>query len=98
MSCRSCYKDIKQQFTCRRVAWSKSARSPFDINMPATMAFRGIGCGFGAMKEWSGTMNLPNCLSQNAYINHHSKLHAASRESLNVIVAETKQTIANAYT
>ena len=65
--------------------------------MRATMAFRGIGCGYAAMTEWSGTMNMSNHLSQNAYTSNHSKLQTASKEMFNVTVDESRQAIKDAY-
>ena len=65
--------------------------------MRATMAFRGIGCGFAAMSEWSGTMNLPNHLSQNAYANNHSKLQSAARDTFKIVNKEAKEAIKDAY-
>ena len=90
VSCPACSEEIDEQFTCKRVGGSESSRSPFDINMRATMAFRGIGCGYAAMSEWSGTMNMPSHLSQNAYTSNHSKLQTASKETFKVIVAESR--------
>ena len=97
VSCPTCSEEIDEQFTCKRVGGSESSRSPFDINMRATMAFRGIGCGYAAMSEWSGIMNMPNHLSQNAYTSSHSKLQAASKETFKVIVTESRHAIKNAY-
>lgn len=97
VSCPSCNEEISEEYTCKRVSGSNFSRCPFDINMRATMAFRGIGCGFAAMSEWSGTMNMPNHLSQNAYTNNHSKLQTASNETFNVIINETRQAIKEAY-
>ena len=97
VSCPVCNEEIDEQFTCKRVGGSESSRSPFDINMRATMAFRGVGCGYAAMSEWSGTMNMPNHLSQNAYMSNHSKLQTASKETFKVIVAETRQAIKDTY-
>ena len=97
VSCPSCSETIDEQFTCKRVGGSEASRSPFDINMRATIAFRGAGCGFAAMSEWSGTMNLPNHLSQNAYTSNHLKLQTASKETFKVIVAESRQAIKDAY-
>ena len=34
-------------------------KGPVEINSRATMAFREIGCGFSAMNEWCGVMNMP---------------------------------------
>ena len=95
--CPACENDIDVGYTCNRVDGSKSSRAPFDINMRATMAFRGIGCGYTAMNEWCGTMNLPNCLSQNSYTSNHSKLQNAGKETFSIIVDETRQAIKEAY-
>ncbi len=72
ISCLSCSEEIDEEFTCKRVRGSQSNRALFDVNMRAMMAFKGIGCGFADMIEWSGTINMPSHLQQNAYANNHS--------------------------
>ena len=80
LCCTTCNDIIDEDFLCQRVGGSKSTRVPFEINSSATMAFRGIGCGFIAMKEWCGVMNMPYSLSQDAYTSHHNRIHETSFE------------------
>ena len=72
-------------------------RVPFEINSRATLAFRGIGCGFSAMNEWCGVMNMPYSMSQDAYTTHHNKIHKASIEMAKIIQDDCAKPIRDAY-
>ena len=50
------------------------------MNLGATLAFRGIGSGFFAMKEWCSIMNMPHCLSQDAYTRCHESIDVKAEE------------------
>ena len=97
ITCRNCDEICGTSFLCERVGNSQSQNIPFDINVRATLAFRGIGCGFSAMKEWSGMMNMPFVLTQNSYIEHNNKLEEGSRKAFNQIGQETTKEIFKAY-
>eukprot|EP00112_Aurelia_sp_Birch-Aquarium-sp1_P015507 Seg3441.4 transcript_id=Seg3441.4/GoldUCD/mRNA.D3Y31 product="hypothetical protein" protein_id=Seg3441.4/GoldUCD/D3Y31 len=68
-----------------------------DINIRAILAFRGIGCGYSAMREWASTMNMPHYLSCDAYASAHNKIAKASSNTFKEIVAESRKAIVNAY-
>ena len=70
---------------------------PFEINVRATLAFRGMGCGFSAMKEWSGIMNMPFVLTQNSYIEHNNKLELGSMKACKQMSQEATKGIVKAY-
>lgn len=97
ISCSNCGEICGTNFLCERVGSSQSQNMPFDINVRATLAFRGIGCGFSSMKEWSGMMNMPFVLSQNSYIEHNNKLEQGSKEVFKLMSQETRTEIFKAY-
>ena len=43
-----------------------TANSPYDVNIRAIIAFREVGCGYGAIKTFSSCMNL-KCISENGF-------------------------------
>ena len=53
--------------------------------MRAIVAFRGIGCGYSAIKEWCEIMNMPFSFSQNTFNKINGKLNIASKETSNEI-------------
>ena len=57
--CIKCQETIAEAHLCERVDRSDSTKVPFEINLRAVLAFRGIGCGFAAIKEWCGIINIP---------------------------------------
>ncbi len=65
---------ISDQFLCNRVNDSESYRTPFEVNMRATVAFRGIGFRHSALQEWCSLMYMPNCLSKQAFQNMQDKV------------------------
>ena len=68
--CTTC---LYEDYLCQRILGAKSTRAPFEINSRSTMAFRGIWCGFSAINECCGVMNMPYSMSQDAYTAHHKK-------------------------
>ena len=97
ISCSHCEEICGTNFLCERVGNSRSQNVPFDINVRATLAFRGIGCGFSAMKEWSGMMNMPFVLTQNSYIEHNNKLEQGSMKAFKQMSQEATKGIIKAY-
>ena len=69
LTCTMCDDVIGDEFLSDRVGNTTSPNVPFEVNMRAVVAFRGIGCGHSAMKEWSSMLNMPSCLSNQAYCN-----------------------------
>ena len=78
---------------CERVGNSKSRRIPFEINLLSTLAFRGIGSGHAAIKDWSGTMNMTHCMSQDPHRGTHSKINEASKEIFQSMSETTREKI-----
>jgi len=97
LTCPTCEDYKHEQFMCSRLGNSESTRVPFEINTLATLAFRGIGCGYSATKEWCNTMNMPCDISYNLYSNHHQKITEASAATFKDIVVKSRETIAEAY-
>ena len=95
--CEVCDELVKEDFLCERVGGSKSQTDPFDINLRATLAFRGIGCGHSAMKEWASTMNLPHLVSYDSYRTAHQKIADASKQTFQEIVSKSRESIVTAY-
>ncbi len=67
ISCTSCNCFADKEFLCGKVKDRENRNHGFDINVRATLAFRGIGCGYAPMKQWLGIMNMPYTPSQNLY-------------------------------
>eukprot|EP00112_Aurelia_sp_Birch-Aquarium-sp1_P002811 Seg1311.5 transcript_id=Seg1311.5/GoldUCD/mRNA.D3Y31 product="hypothetical protein" protein_id=Seg1311.5/GoldUCD/D3Y31 len=97
LNCTTCNESIVEDYLCQRVGGAKSTRAPFEVNSRATLAFRGIGCGFSAMKEWCGVMNMPYAMSQDAYTAHHNKIHKASIEMAKILQDDSAKPIREAY-
>ncbi len=97
LSCSKCHTTIGEDFLCQRVGNTSSSRSPFEINLLSTLAFRGIGCGYSAMKEWSGTMNLSHCMSQNAFSHCQEKINVASKETFDSMKDTTLKKLHEEY-
>ena len=83
--CPSCDIVVKQQLLCERSDRSESTKSLFEVNMRAIVAFRGIGCGYSAIKEWFEIMNMPFSFSQNTFNKINGKLNIASKDHLMVL-------------
>ena len=97
LECKKCQTIIHEDFLCKRVGNSKSRQIPFEINLLSTLAFRGIGSGHSAMKDWSGTMNMTHCLSQDAYRGMNSKLNEAGKDTFQSISVTTHKKIVEEY-
>ena len=97
LACEVCDKVVKEDFLCERVVESKSQTDPFGVNLRATLAFRGIGCGHSAMKEWASTMNLAHVMSYDAYRTAHQKIADASRHTFQEIARKSREAIVSAY-
>ena len=95
--CTLCEEVIQENYLCQRVGNSRSTNVPFEINTRATLAFRGIGCGFSSMKEWCGMMNLPCSMSQSVYKVHNKKIHDASISNFSEVQQQSVKAIFEAY-
>ena len=81
----------------KRLNDSTSVSSPFEINILATVAFRGIGCGYSAMKDWCGTMNFSHCLSKNGYQKLQKRINDASKAAFEQVSKKSVETIFDVY-
>ena len=61
--------------------YSPSSNVPFEVNIQAVLAFRSIGRGFTAIREWCGIMNMPYHLSKDGYTSSHERLDSTSKSS-----------------
>ena len=95
--CPSCDIVVKQQLLCERSDRSESTKSPFEVNMRAIVAFRGIGCGYSAIKEWCEIMNMLFSFSQNTFNKINGKLNIASKETFNEIRQQSVVAVRDAY-
>ena len=95
--CKTCSHLLYDGHLCKRVGNSVSTRSPFEVNLLATVAFRGIGCGYSAMSDWCGTMNIAHFLSKNGYQKAQKKLEEASKQAFKKISEESVQAIFQSY-
>ena len=97
VQCTDCGKEILSMFLCQRVGSATSSRTPFDINLRAVLAFRGIGCGFSSMKDWCGTMNFPNSFAYGTFSSHQNKLELASKSVFDKMSEQSHESIRAAY-
>ena len=95
--CPTCEEYKHEQFVCTRLGDSDSTRVSFEINTLATLAFRGMGCGYSAIKEWCSTMNMPYDISYNLYSKNQQKIAEASAVTFKDIVVKSKGAITEAY-
>ena len=95
--CSNCEATFCEDYLCKRVADSKSSRSPFEINMLSTVAFRGVGCGYSAMRDWCGTMNIAHCPTQTAYQKAQAKVEEASKSTFDEVSQTSLRGIFDAY-
>ena len=95
--CPTCEDYKHEQFMCNRLGKSDSTKVSFEINTLATLAFRGMGCGYSATKEWCNTMNMPYDISYNLYSKNHQKIAEASAVTFKDIVVKSREAIAEAY-
>jgi len=95
--CENCAKNVKEDYLCQRTGSTNSAKAPFEVNTKTKLAFRGIGCGFSAMKEWCGTMNIPQSLSLDSYYSHQAKIHEASMIMVENMKKQSLAAILEAY-
>ena len=95
--CTACENNVSEDFLCKRVGDSASSNVPFEVNMQAVLAFRGIGCGFTAIREWRGIMNMPYHLSQDGYTTIHERLNSASKSCFKDIQQKSIEAVFSAY-
>ena len=57
--CLSCKETFMEDYLCQRVGRSRQSETPFEVNLRGVMAFRSIGCGHSALRDWCGRMNMP---------------------------------------
>ena len=67
---------------CSRLGKYTSSRAPFEINVIAGLAFIGIECSFFALKDGRDTVNMPTCITHDAFAQSHSKMQEASKETV----------------
>ena len=90
---------IDKGFLCERVDKEvpSKVQVPFEVNVRATVAFRGIGAGHSAMKEWSALMNLPSCLSKLAHQNLQQKFVERSKLTFDRVAQKSVKAIKEAF-
>jgi len=97
LKCTSCGIVIFEEYLCKRVYDSKANRAPFELNMLAAVAFRGIGCGYSAMEDWCGNMNIVHCQNSSAYQKNCERLRVASQETFEKVRDESVEKIFKEY-
>ena len=95
--CQTCKVFAKEQYLCERVGGSSSPNSPWDINTRAILAFRGIGCGYTAMRDWASVMNMPYTISRDTYTKGHQKIEESSAKTFELISEQSRTNIEKAY-
>ena len=66
LSCKKCDNVNEEAPLCNKVQGPDVSQA-FDINIKATLAFRGIGCGYSSMVQFLGLLNMPYSPSENLY-------------------------------
>ena len=97
LSCTSCGIIICEDYLSKRVDDNKAKRAPFELNMLAAVAFRGIGCGYSAMEDWCGNMNIVHCQNSSAYQKNCERINVASQETFEKVRGESVETILKQY-
>ena len=98
IECTNCMGYSRADYSSQRIGEPGSARNaPFDVNVRSTLAFRGVGCGHSAMKDWCGTMNISSVLSKNAYTSTNNKLEEAALRTFDVVSQTTRKILREAY-
>ena len=95
--CGTCNETIDGMFLCDRVGGGQSTRQPFEVNTRAVMAFRGIGCGFTAVKDWCSLMNMPHSMSKCTYTTRQTEIHATSVDITAKVMERSVCSIRSAY-
>eukprot|EP00794_Sanderia_malayensis_P018474 gene18474-biopygen15564 len=98
IKCSNCDGFSQDEYLSQRVGEpEKKKNAPFDVNVRATLAFRGVGCGHAAMKEWCGTMNMPAVLSKASFIEINNRLEDAATKTFKSISLQSREMIKAAY-
>ena len=98
LECTNCKGYNRTEYSSQRIGEPGSVKNaPFDINIRSTLAFRGIGCGHSAMKDWCDTMNMSSVLSKNAYTSTNNKLEEAASRTFDVVSQTTRKHLIDAY-
>eukprot|EP00794_Sanderia_malayensis_P021449 gene21449-biopygen462 len=98
IKCSNCDGFSQDEYLSQRVGEpEKKKNAPFDVNVRATLSFRGVGCGHAAMKEWCGTMNMPAVLSKASFIEINNRLEDAATKTFKSISVQSREMIKAAY-
>ena len=98
LSCNNCDSFCEEKPLCNKIEGPEVGRTQtFDINVRATLAFRGIGCGYSSMIHFLGLMNMPYSPSQNLYRKNLLKIETAATQAFQSISKRTHLAIRSAY-
>ena len=75
----------------------KSTREPFEVNTTAVVAFKGVICGFNAMKDGCNLMNIPNSMSKCTYTTRQADIHSAITDAAAKMAEKSVCAIKSAY-
>ena len=97
--CGECMTSIAEEVLSERVVSNNEAigRSPFEINLRAAVAFRGIGCGHSALTEWGSIMNMPRLLAKTTFQSLQERVCEGSRKACNEVLQKTVEKVKMAY-
>ena len=98
LTCQYCGNFCEEKPLCNKIQGTEVGQTQvFDINIRATLAFRGIGCGYSSMLQFLGLMNMPYSPSQNLYRKNLLKIEAAAAQTFQSISKRTHLAIRSAY-
>ena len=95
--CSLCQSKISEEYLSERVDRTESTQKPFEVNVRSVFAFRGIGCGYNAIKDWASMMNLPNNPSKDAYATAKDKLFIGSGKAFEEVATKSVEVIKDKY-
>ena len=95
--CQSCKEKLMEDYLCQRVGGSRQSETPFEVNLRGVMAFRSIGCGHSALRDWCGLMNMPCSISKDSYQGSQNKLHEGSKVTCEAVMKKSAKAIFQTY-
>ena len=95
--CETCQEVVVETYLSEKIGESQSSKAPFEVNTRAAFAFMGIGRGYSAMSDWATIMNLPDCLTKNAFHKTKDKIYMGSKKTCEEMTQKSVAAIKQVY-
>ena len=95
--CKLCDTVIRESYLSERIKSSQPGNSTFEVNVRSAFAFMGLGCGYNAMRDWTGMMNIPSCPNKKPYHSSKDKLLTGSKETFQETAKQSVDIIRSKY-